>query len=89
VKYVYISPHRTRLSSVTESALLPPDLGTAPMAEYRAYFVGLDGHFIRYEPLVCDDDPEAITNAESLVDGHDVELWCGERMVVLLKRTQK
>jgi hypothetical protein len=39
------------------------------MAEYRAYVVGLDGHFIGYEPLVCEDDPEAVTKAERLVDG--------------------
>jgi alkanesulfonate monooxygenase SsuD/methylene tetrahydromethanopterin reductase-like flavin-dependent oxidoreductase (luciferase family) len=51
------------------------------MAEYRAYAVGRDGHFIGYEPLVCDDDSEAIEKARRLVDGHDVELWSGERFI--------
>lgn len=26
------------------------------MVEYRAYFVGRDGHFNGFEPLVCADD---------------------------------
>jgi hypothetical protein len=56
------------------------------MAEYRAYFVGIDGHFVGYEPLVCVDDGEAIIKAKRLVDGHDVELWSGERMVIRLNR---
>ena len=38
------------------------------MAEYRAYAVGGDGHFIGYEPLICMDDDEAIEKAKSLVD---------------------
>jgi hypothetical protein len=40
------------------------------MAEYRAYTVGHDGHFIEFEPLVCDSDNEAIEKAKRLVDGH-------------------
>ena len=30
-------------------------LGLKPMADYRVYTVGLDGHFIGFEPLVCRD----------------------------------
>ena len=59
------------------------------MAEYRAYKVGIDGHFVGYEPLVCADDVEAIIKAKRLVDGHDVELWSGERMVVRLEHKTK
>ena len=33
------------------------------MAEYRAYTVGLDGHFVASRPLVCADDAEAIEKA--------------------------
>jgi hypothetical protein len=55
--------------------------------EYRAYLVGIDGHFVSYEPLVCDSDDEAIAKAKRLVDGHDVELWSGPRLVVRLKST--
>jgi hypothetical protein len=55
------------------------------MAEYRAYIVGVDGHFIDFEPLICDDDDGAIEKAKRFVDGHDVELWCGERLVIRLR----
>ena len=55
------------------------------MADYRAYTVGRDGHFNGIEPLICADDSEAIEKAKRLVDGCDVELWCGERLVIRLK----
>ena len=54
------------------------------MAEYRAYRVGLDGHFFGFEPLVCANDAEATEKAKSLVDGHDVGLWSGERFIARL-----
>jgi hypothetical protein len=44
--------------------------------------VGVDGHFIRFEPLVCRDDAEAIEKAKRMVDGHDIEVWSGERPVI-------
>jgi hypothetical protein len=55
------------------------------MAEYRAYTVGRDGHFTGFEPLICADDSEAIERATRLVDGHDIELWSGTRLVIRLK----
>jgi hypothetical protein len=55
------------------------------MAEYRAYVVGDDGHFIAAEPIICHDDVEAIAKAQRLVDGHAVELWSGERFVLKLE----
>ena len=57
------------------------------MPEYRAFLVGSDGHFSGFEEMVCDDDAKAIEKAERLVDGHDVELWNGARLVVLLQHT--
>jgi hypothetical protein len=30
------------------------------MGEYRAYIIGVDGHFIGFEPLECANDAEAI-----------------------------
>ena len=42
------------------------------MADYRAYIIGEEGHFIGFEPLVCRDDGEAIARARRLVDGHGV-----------------
>ena len=59
------------------------------MAEYRAYVVGHDGHFIRLESLICADDAEAIAKAQRLVVDYDVELWCGARLVTVLKAATK
>jgi hypothetical protein len=51
------------------------------MAEYRAYIIGVDGHFIRAVELVCPDDETAKEYAKQLVDGHDVELWQLDRQI--------
>jgi hypothetical protein len=53
--------------------------------EYRAYTVGGDGHFIGFEPLVCRDNGEAVSKAKQLLDGHDIDVWCAERLVIHLK----
>jgi len=53
--------------------------------EYRAYFVGRDGHFASCRAFRCGDDSEAVTFARQLVDGQDVELWSGERFIVRLQ----
>ena len=55
------------------------------MPDYRAYLVDTDGHFQGFEPLVCLDDNEAIDEAKRLLDGHDIELWSGPRLVVRLE----
>ena len=57
------------------------------MAQYRAYTVGTDDHFVGYEALVCDDDVEAIEKAKRLANGLDIELWSGDRFVIRLSRT--
>jgi hypothetical protein len=51
------------------------------MPEYRAYIIGGDGHFIRVVELLCPDDDTAKEYAKQLVDGHDVELWQGDRHI--------
>ena len=56
------------------------------MVEYRAYILDRDGHIMRYEPIVCTDDEAAIVAAKRLVDGHDVELWQGDRKLATLAR---
>ena len=56
----------------------------AGMAEYRVFPVGLDGHFVGSRALTCASDAEAIEQAMRLVDGHDVELWSGDRFVTRL-----
>jgi hypothetical protein len=55
----------------------------------RAYTVGADGHFIGFEPLVCRDDGEALAKDKRLVDGHDVELWSGARLVIRISHEPK
>jgi hypothetical protein len=59
------------------------------MAEYRVYTVGLDGHFIGLETLVSVDDTQAIDKAKRLVNGHDIELWSGDRFVIRLQQKPK
>jgi hypothetical protein len=54
------------------------------MPEYRAYIFGIDGHrFIRAADFLSDhpNDDAAMKAAEQLLDGHDVELWDGGRLV--------
>ena len=59
------------------------------MAEYRAYTVDRDGHFMGFEPLVCANDAEAIEQAKRLIVNHAVELWSGERLVIRLEAKAK
>jgi hypothetical protein len=59
------------------------------MAEYRAYTVGTDGHFIGFTPLVCTDDADAIEQAKQLLAGLVIEVWSGERMVTRLGPKKK
>jgi hypothetical protein len=59
------------------------------MPEYRAYMVGGDGHFTGFEVFNSGDDTEATDKAKRLVDGHDVELWSGARLVVILPHQDK
>jgi hypothetical protein len=59
------------------------------MADYRAYIVGRDGHFIASRVFVCDDDNDAIEWANQLVEGHDIELWNEDRFVTQLRHKAK
>jgi hypothetical protein len=59
------------------------------MADYRAYTVGGDGHFVGYKPMKCADDAEAIEKAKRMVNGQNVELWSGPRLVIRLEQKLK
>jgi hypothetical protein len=52
------------------------------MPEYRLYQFTKDNH-IRAAPIVLTfaSDDEAVQQARQLVDGYDIEVWDGERMV--------
>ncbi len=55
------------------------------MAEYRVYFFDAQKHINRPPAVIkCDDDQQAIREAERMVDGQDVELWQQARLVVRL-----
>jgi hypothetical protein len=56
------------------------------MAEYRAYVIDDDGHINSFRGFVCDTDEDATVWAKQMVDGHDVELWSGDRLVTRLRR---
>jgi hypothetical protein len=56
-------------------------LAAAHVNEYRAYMIGDDGHLLSSRVFVTGNDADAIVWAEQMVDGHDVELWSGERFV--------
>jgi hypothetical protein len=49
------------------------------MAEYRAYIIGVEGHFIRAVELLCPDDETAKEYAKQLAVGLDVKWWSAGR----------
>ena len=63
--------------------------GLAHVNEYRAYTVGGDGHITASRAFKCVDDSEAIVWAKQLVDGHDIELWSGDRFVIRLEHQEE
>jgi hypothetical protein len=60
------------------------------MPEYRIYTLS-DGNKIAEPPRVvtCDNDQEAIEQATQLLDGHDIEVWAGARVVSRLRPADK
>jgi hypothetical protein len=57
------------------------------MPMYRVFFIDRDDHISRPpEVIECADDNEATDKALGLVDGHDVEVWGFNRLVVRIPR---
>jgi hypothetical protein len=54
------------------------------MSEYRVYYVGSNGHFEGFRAFECDNDSSAVASAKKLLDGKDVEIWCGLRKITRL-----
>ena len=48
---------------------------------YRAFLLGPDGHVFGRFDIHCDTEEEAKQRAQTLVDGHDVELWQEARKI--------
>jgi hypothetical protein len=46
-----------------------------------AHIIGLDGHIVKAIGLHRANDDAAKERAKQLVDGHDVELWQGDRKI--------
>jgi hypothetical protein len=61
-------------------------MGEGSMPYYRIYLMDDKGH--SSEPprtTLCDNDDEAQDVARQLLDGHALEVWCGDRKVATLK----
>jgi hypothetical protein len=56
------------------------------MPDYRLYTLKNDGHIAGPPKILqCADDQEAIAEAKKLLDGLDIEIWQGARVVIRLK----
>lgn len=55
---------------------------------YRAYVLNADGHITAVHEPDCADDEEAKRKAAQMLDGRDLEVWCREPKVALLKREE-
>lgn len=49
--------------------------------DYRAYFVGPDGHFINRKDIDAASDEAAVAAVQKLAKGQAIEVWRGERLV--------
>jgi hypothetical protein len=49
--------------------------------DYRVYFIGRDGHFLRAIDIQVASDQDAIARALELREGHEVEVWERTRSV--------
>ena len=59
------------------------------MARYRVYAVQFDGNFDGYETLSCNDDGEALFEAQRLANNTAIEVWSGERFVARMECKSK
>jgi hypothetical protein len=76
-----------RIFAADSWALAADSWGATVMPDYRAYILGGGGHrFLRAIEFSRDhaDDATALLAAKQLINGHDVELWEGGRLVARL-----
>jgi hypothetical protein len=56
------------------------------MPTYRVYSVTSDGHIVGPATVVaCKNDQEAISRAQQLKNGHDLELWDHDRFITKIR----
>jgi hypothetical protein len=60
------------------------------MSDYRFYMIGKDGH-VNGPPTThaLPNDSAALEEAKKLVNGHDVEIWQGPRLVAYVVPDEK
>ena len=51
---------------------------------FRAYIFDEKDHIIKAHVIEAETDDDAFDQAQALVDGHDVEIWDGSRLVARL-----
>jgi hypothetical protein len=55
---------------------------------YRAYVLGPDDHIVQPPQLIeAPDDEQAIEAARRILDGHTLEVWDQQRLVIRLAGT--
>lgn len=54
---------------------------------YRAYILDEEDHILKAVIIEADSDVDATSRAASLLDGHDIEIWDGSRLVARLPRS--
>ena len=60
------------------------------MVPYRIYKMSPDNHIVGIaDEIELDSDQDAIKHAKTKLDGLDLEVWHGPRMVIRLKSTDK
>jgi hypothetical protein len=57
------------------------EVRSAAVLDYRVYFIGRDGHFLRAIDIQIASDQDAIARAVELREGHEVEVWQRTRFV--------
>jgi hypothetical protein len=53
--------------------------------QYRVYVLDKNDHIVRRIDLEAEGDTGALDIAQQYVDGHDIELWQGYRIIRRLK----
>jgi hypothetical protein len=57
------------------------------MITYRLLFLDESRHVIEVQVLHCRGDDEARETAKQYLDGRDLELWSGVKLIARLSRT--
>jgi hypothetical protein len=56
------------------------------MPDFRVYFIGDDGHIASVREIADMPEAKAIAQARQWLNGHDLEVWQGDRQVAILSK---